>query len=137
MELIAVVLGADTSQNRFAACKSLLDYGFANYTLYTPAIQEGASVPVTLGRLDSVRAVPGDSPQLLVEKAKAGNLNTEISLLPEVEAPVAQGQQLGTLRVTDGGNLLAEIPLVAEAPVEALTWGDLMAQVLRKVAMAR
>ena len=137
LELIAVVLGADTSQNRFAACKSLLDYGFANYTRYTPVIQEGATVPVTLGRQDSVRAVPESAPQLLVEKAKVGGIVTEISLLPAVEAPVAQGQQLGTLTVKDGDQILAEIPLVAEAPVDALTWGDLMALVLRKVAMAQ
>ena len=137
LELIAVVLGADTSQNRFAACKSLLDYGFANYTSYTPTIQDGASVPVTLGRQDSVSAVPGESPQLLVEKSKMNHITTEISLLPTVEAPVAQGQQLGTLQVMDGNEILAEIPLVAESAVDALTWGDLMGQVLRKVAMAR
>ena len=41
MELIAVVMGSATSQERFAACKSMLDYGFANFALYTPALQEG------------------------------------------------------------------------------------------------
>ena len=33
LELIAVVMGAATSQDRFAACKSMLDYGFANFSL--------------------------------------------------------------------------------------------------------
>ena len=48
MELIAVVMGSETSQTRFAACKSMLDYGFANFAVYTPAVQENMSVPVTL-----------------------------------------------------------------------------------------
>jgi len=70
LELIAVVMGSETSKDRFAACKSLLDYGFANYTLYTPALQEGASVPVKLGMAESVAAVPGGDTALLVDKAR-------------------------------------------------------------------
>ena len=48
MELIAVVMGAETSQERFAACKGMLDYGFANFALVTPELSEG-QVPVKLG----------------------------------------------------------------------------------------
>ena len=137
LELIAVVLGAETSQDRFATCKSLLDYGFANYTSYEPVTQEGAAVPVTLGREGSVAVVPEYSPQILVEKAKLGSITTEITLLPAVDAPVVPRQQLGMMTVKDGDTILAEVPLVAEYPVESLTWGDLMNQVLRRVAMAK
>ena len=136
MELIAAVMGSATSQERFAACKSLLDYGFANYALYQPAMQEGASVAVTLGRADSVAAVPETAPRLLVEKAKQNTITTEVTLEESVEAPVAQGQQLGTLTVRAGEEILAEVPLVAETAVEKLSFGDMMARVLRQVAMA-
>ena len=136
LELIAVVLGADTSQNRFAACKSLLDYGFANHALYTPVMQEGASVPVTLGQTESVAVIPETAPQLLVEKAKVSAITTEVTLEPAVDAPVAQGQKLGMLTVKAGEELLAEIPLVAETAVERLGFPAVMGMVLRKVAMA-
>ena len=136
LELIAVVMGAETSQDRFAACKGLLDHGFANYTLYTPVMQEGASVPVTLGRTDSVAAVPREDPRLLVEKSKVSSISVEIDLAPPPEAPVAQGQQLGTMTIKSGEEILAQVPLVAEDAVEKLSWGDLMRIVLRKVAMA-
>ena len=136
LELIAVVLGADTSQNRFAACKSLLDYGFANYALYSPAMQEGASVPVTLGQSESVAVVPETSPQLLVEKSKVNTITSEVTLEPSVDAPVAQSQKLGMLTVKAGEELLAEIPLVSEAAVERLGFPAIMGMVLRKVAMA-
>ena len=49
IELIGTVMGSKTSAERFAAAKSMLDYGFANYSLYSPMIQEGAAVTVTLG----------------------------------------------------------------------------------------
>ena len=137
LELIAVVLGADTSPNRFAACKSLLDYGFANYALYTPAMQEGASVPVTLGQSESISVVPETAPQLLVEKSKVNTITSEVTLEPAVDAPVAQGQKLGTLTVKAGEELLAEIPLVAETAVERLGFPAVMGMVLRMVAMAK
>ena len=136
MELIAVVMGSETSQDRFAACKSMLDQGFATYALYTPSLQEGASVPVTLGQAGSVAAVPGQVPQLLVEKSKQSSITTEISLSPNADAPVAKGQTLGTLTIRSGDEVLTEVPLVAETEVPRLTWGQITVRLLRQVAMA-
>ena len=137
MELIAVVMGAETSQERFAACKGMLDQGFANYALYTPNIQEGASVPVTLGQAESVAAVPDKIPQLLVERAKLPDVSAEVSLSPQADAPIVQGQKLGTLTVRAGEEILAEVPLVAASEVPRLTWGQVTVRILRQVAMAR
>ena len=137
MELIAVVMGAETSQDRFAACKGMLDQGFANYALYTPNIQEGASVPVTLGQADSVAVIPEKIPQILVERAKLPDVSAEISLSPQADAPVVQGQNLGTLTLRAGEEILAEVPLVAENEVPRLTWGQVTMRILRQVAMAQ
>ena len=136
MELIAVVMGSETSQDRFAACKSMLDQGFATYALYTPNMQEGASVPVTLGQADSVAAVPEQVPQLLVEKSKQSSITTEVSLSPTADAPVAKGQNLGNLTIRSGDEVLAQVPLVAETEVPRLTWGQVTTRILRQVAMA-
>ena len=136
LELIAVVMGSKTSADRFSACKSLLDYGFANYALVTPEAEE-ARVPVNLGEADWVRAVPGEEARLLVEKQQRGQIVTEITLEDSLTAPVSRGQRLGTLTVKAGEQVLSEIPMVAEAPVARLTWGDLFLQVLEQVSMAR
>ena len=137
MELIAVVMGADSSQNRFAACKSMLDYGFANYALYTPALQEGVSVPVTLGKEQHVAAVPAGDTQMLVEKGQRNNITTEITLEESVAAPVSAGQKLGTLTIKAGEQVLSQIPLVAETGVIRLSWGDLFVKIMKQIAMAR
>ena len=137
MELIAVVMGAETSQERFAACKGMLDQGFANYALYTPNIQEGASVPVTLGQADSVAAVPDKIPQFLVERAKLADVSAEISLSTQADAPIVQGQHLGMLTIRAGEEILAEVPLVAASEVPRLTWGQVTVRILRQVAMAQ
>ena len=137
LELIAVVMGSETSKDRFSACKSLLDYGFANYALYTPALQEGASVPVKLGVQESVGAVPGGDVSLLVDKAQRGSITTEIELEEAVTAPVSRGQRLGTLTVKAGEQVLSKVPLVAETEVVRLDLLDLWKIMLRRIAMAK
>ena len=137
LELVAVVMGSETSKDRFAACKSLLDYGFANFSLYTPALQEGASVPVKLGTAESVAAVPGGSTALLVDKAQRNSITAEIELEESVTAPVSRGQRLGTLTVKAGDQVISRVPLVAEREVVRLNILDLWKILLRRIAMAK
>jgi D-alanyl-D-alanine carboxypeptidase (penicillin-binding protein 5/6) len=135
MELIAVVMGAQTSKERNAACKQLLDMGFANYALVTPQPQEETSVAVKLGSAESVRLIPGQQPRLLIDKGLKGSVTTDIALSEAITAPVAQGQELGRLTIRAGEKILAEIPLVAETEVLRLTWGQLFALVMKDIAM--
>ena len=137
MELIAVVMGSETSQDRFAACKSMLDYGFANFTLYTPALQEGASVPVVLGKSERVSVVPSDDAAILVEKGQLSGITSEMTLDESVTAPVSRGQRLGMLTIKSGEQVLSQIPLVAEVAVERKSWGDIFVELLRRIAMAK
>ena len=137
MELVAVVMGCDTSQNRFAACKSMLDYGFANFALYTPVLQEGASVPVTLGRRSSIGAVPADQTALLVQKAQLSSITSDVVLEESVTAPVSKGQRLGMLTIKAGEQVLSQVPLVAEQGVERKDFWDLFIDILRRVCMAK
>ena len=135
MELIAVVMGAETSQDRFDACRGMLDFGFANYSVYQAELED-AAVPVRLGGAETVKAALGEQGRLLVEKSKKGSIETEVRLLEEVSAPVSQGQRLGELVVRCGGEVLGTVPLVAAENVERLTWLDLFVMILGKTAMA-
>ena len=136
MELIAVVLGADSSQARFSACKQMLDYGFANFAVVTPQIPETAVVPVKLGVEKTAAAVPAQLPQLLIDKAQRNDVTTSITLEKEMTAPVSQGQRLGTLTVKAGDQVLAQIPLVAAQAVPRLTWQQIFSKILKKLTMA-
>lgn len=133
--LIAVVMGCETSQKRFAACKGLLDYGFANYALYTPVFPE-AAVPVKLGTAESVEAVPGSETPMLIEKARKAGMTTEVTLEETVTAPVSQGQRLGELTVREGGEVITRIPLVAKTTIPRLTFGELYRAILQLACSA-
>ena len=137
LELIAVVMGSPTSQDRFAACRQLLDRGFGTYALVEPELTEEAAVPVKLGTAQTVKAVPANREPLLIEKSQRASVTTQITLDPEVAAPVSRGQRLGELTVKAGEQILAKIPLVAEAPVPRLTWGQMFLDLLKRVCMAK
>ena len=136
MELVAVVMGAETAKGRNAACKQLLDYGFANYALVSPDLTESGTVPVKLGKAETVTPRLGSTGQLLVDKARKAGITTEVTLEQSVTAPVQKGQRLGTLTVKSGDQLLSQIPLVASESIDRLTWGDLFVKLLRKAAMS-
>ena len=71
-----------------------------------------------------------------MEKSKSSQITTEITLLPEIAAPVASGEQIGTLTIRSGGEALAGIPLVAEDRVDRLSFGNLFRMILGYAAMA-
>lgn len=130
MELIAVVLGGETSQQRFEDAKTLLNYGFSTYALADVTPAERQIVPVKLGRAPSVEAVL-EAGKLLVGKGQAGSLSQTVTLREDLVAPVEKGQTVGTLTVQCGDATLAELPLTAADTVERMTWGDLFARLLR------
>ena len=137
MELIAVVMGSETSKDRFNGCRLLLDRGFAGWTVVTPALQGELTVPVKLGKAKSVEVVPATADAILLEKGLKGTVTTDIELEETVDAPVSTGQRLGTLTVRAGEQVLAKIPLVAKAPVEKLGYWDIVVMLVKKVVMVK
>ena len=137
MELIAVVMGADTSANRNAACKQLLDYGFANYALILPELTEAEQISVKLGKADSVTAVLAETEGLLIDKAQKGAVSMELTVEEFITAPVSRGQRVGTLTVKAGEQFLKEVALVAAESVQRMSFGDLFEMVLKRAAMAK
>ena len=135
MELVAVVMGAETSKERFAACKSMLDYGFAGFALITPQT-ETAEIPVKLGVADSVKAVPAGEDGVLIDKAQKSMMTQELVLEEQEAAPVSKGQRLGVLYIKAGEQVLKEIPMVAEESVPKLTFWQIFGRLFRKLVMA-
>lgn len=119
VEYIAVIMHGETIDSRNEDAKTLLNYGFANYTLCPLRSDEVLPpVAVELGKADSVQPVYEGEEALLIAKQGAGEISYELSLADKVAAPVEKGQQLGTLKVSMGGELLREVPLVADCGVE-------------------
>lgn len=132
MELIAVILKSPTSTQRFESAKVLLNYGFAAYGLAEVAPEEPlTAIPVRLGTAASVTVEMEGEEKLLVTKDKIGTMEVQTQLETELAAPVEKGQQVGTLTVTSGEEILAQLPLVAGETVERLSYRQIFLRCLR------
>ena len=132
MELISVIMKASTSAQRFEDAKSLLSFGFSTYTLKEIVPEQALSpVPVELGTQATVQPVLGEGSYLLLEKSKAGELQQSVVLAESMPAPVAIGDQLGTLTVASGGEVVAELPILAGEDVPRITYGQMLARLLK------
>lgn len=136
MELIAVVLGAENSKDRFNTAATLLDWGFANFKLVTVTPEEALpSVPVALGTQDSVELNEVQA-KILIRAADEGQITTQVVLPGGVEAPVEQGAQLGSFVVQIGDQVAAVCPLEASQPVEKLRLGGVFLKFVKNLLSA-
>ena len=137
MELIAVVMKSPSTNQRFDDAKSLLDYGFANYTV-VPVYPESplAPIDVLLGAQPQVQPRLERDCRLLVRKGEETQVTTRLSMAENVEAPVEQGQILGKLEVYAGSTLRDTIPILSSQPVDRLSIPGIFSQMLSKLLMA-
>ena len=122
MELIAVVLGAESTDLRFQDAKALLDYGFAGWKTVTPETPFLQPAAVEGGMAQTVEVAAGEMPSLLLQAGEEAQVETVVQLEP-VKAPVEQGQELGRILCQVAGETVAQVPITAKEDVEAVTFG--------------
>ncbi|HIY13148.1 MAG TPA: D-alanyl-D-alanine carboxypeptidase [Candidatus Agathobaculum merdipullorum] len=133
LSLVAVVMAAPTKETRMADASALLNYGFANFTVYTPPDDLLQPVPVQLGSADFVQPVLQNDQSIVVEKEKAAQLETQLDLPDALQAPITAGQQIGELTVTSGGETLMRLPITAAEDVQARSITGLLLSFLGKL----
>ncbi len=133
LSLVAVILGCSTTAERFGGARKLLDYGFANYSLYTPQWNTSLLIPVPVVRgVQSTVETYADAPEaLLMKKGEEKRIACSVELAEDVEAPVETGQIIGRIRLTLDGEELATYPVYAKASVERLGFGASFSRLLR------
>lgn len=122
LDLIAVVLGADSSKERFESAAALLDYGFSHYQAAPmPDLgQRPLQLPVRGGGESTIPLDYTALPQRVLTKKDGGTLSARVELPQRLEAPVAQGQTVGRVVVEKQGEQLGEYEIRAAADAPAL-----------------
>ena len=118
--LLSVVLGASSETARANESQKLLNWGYTAYEavklfdggqpVASPKVWKGKSAELKLGR--------GEPIVVAVPSGSAGQIKTEIARPEPLIAPFRQGQAVATLKVRQGEQTLAEVPLVALEAVE-------------------
>lgn len=137
VQLISVVLGCADTKTRFSSAASLLDYGFANYSVTQPSIppEATAPVPVRNGMQQQVETTVDSGTSILVPKGKGGNVKYSVTMNPDVVAPVKKGQALGKVSCSLDGSLLQEFTIRAKISVEPITFTAALRLLLKGLLM--
>ena len=126
LNLIAVVLGAPSSKDRFEAATTLLDYGFAAWRAAPlPAMEDRPLLIKVKGSAEeSVPLEYSALPEsILMPKESAAELTAQLTLPDELDAPVQQGQAVGMVRILAGETVLGEYDICAAADAPEMDFG--------------
>ncbi|WIO74822.1 D-alanyl-D-alanine carboxypeptidase family protein [Porticoccaceae bacterium LTM1] len=121
MRLISVVMGTDSDNARATESQKLLSYGFRFYETKkmfdaNQALKENARV--WYGVNDYVNLVVADETRLTMPRGAGDALELDLELPEQLEAPIAKGQELGSVTVRHGDEVIKKLPLVADREVE-------------------
>ena len=133
MELIAVIMNGETSKSRFQDATTLLNYGYANYQIYkdTNANREALSPVLVKGGVEMfvMPCYEKDFDYLLMNGESLASVERRLEIQEEVNAPVEENQNLGSLSYYYDNKKLGEIKIIAEKAIEAAKYSDYLKRV--------
>lgn len=131
MHLIAVIMGAETRDVRNAEAAKLLDWGFANYSLYTYEASDPGEIKL-LGSKEKIITSQADGIAILVPKGKASKVTVEAELPESISAPIAEGDTVGKLIFKLDGETVGELNVTSSETATRITFGELFFIMLQR-----
>ena len=127
LSLIAVVLGADNGTVRFRDAAALLDYGFASFETKELSLNDEL-FPITVegGLQNTAKIKCDDVSYITMPKGGGDQLKQTLDIPESIEAPVSEGDRIGSLTFSMGGEEIASFDVVADETVEKKSFGTLM-----------
>lgn len=134
MSLVSVVLGADTSDDRFNMSTQLLDFGFANYKLAKITLEKKQITPVKIenGRMKSITPVYNNTGCILVTK-NAGDFEYEYKIKESVKAPVRKDDTLGEVLVMSNNEQVASVKLISDQNVKKINFSYIFNELMKNI----
>lgn len=135
MDIITIVLGADTKKDRTKDSVNLIEYTFSKYKMYNleeRIIEEfnkwkninEKRILITKGKQNNPKLALGAIEKATIPICDNDKIEYSINALTEVEAPVEQWNVMGTLTVKLNGEILENIDIVNVNEVQKRDWKD-------------
>ncbi|WP_310604557.1 D-alanyl-D-alanine carboxypeptidase family protein [Anaerosporobacter sp.] len=135
MDMIAVVMGNPNPLQRFVEAAKLLDYGFANCSLFVDDHKELVIQPVIVkrGLEETVEGkVSGEFHYLCLTNTNPEEIKKEVTMVEEIKAPIEEGSKLGEIIYTYNGKKIGSIDIVAVKQIKEAKFKDYFGKILRK-----
>lgn len=131
LQLIAVVMKAPSSSERFEDAKKLLDFGFANFSVYSAPVRRIPKIKVGGGTADSVGAESAGV-EILTAKGREKLITEETVLPKKLKAPIEKGSEIGKTVYRLNGEIVAEVPIRASEEVRRAGFIDIVNEIFRR-----
>lgn len=133
MQLIAVVLGAPTSDKRFSSAKSLLDYGFANYKINHLVKNKEVicDADIINGTEDTVKAIAKEDKYSLSEKSNNNDIKKRVFVNENIKAPVNKGEVLGFVEFVSDGKVIDKVDIISQNEVKKKGIGQIISDIVK------
>ena len=130
--LISVILGSETSEERFESAANLLDWGFANFESVSPKIDVGkiSKIEIVGGEEGEITPVFDKEAKILVEKGSSDGITMSIESPKSLSAPIEKGQKIGKLVFKLKGKTVGKIYLISSANIKKLTYFTVLKKLL-------
>ncbi len=143
MDIITIVLGADTKKDRTKDSVNLIEYTFSKYKMYNleeQIIEEfnkwkninEKRILIIKGKQSNPKLALGAIEKAIIPICDNDKIEYSINALTEVEAPVEQWNVMGTLTVKLNGEILENIDIVNVNEVQKRDWKDYFKIVLNR-----
>ncbi len=136
MQLVAVILGAGTRDERNAAARALLDYGFANYALYERGENFIENTHVSRGVSD-ITPLYSSPFSIVIDKSKQGRIEMEYDIPESIVAPIKQGDVVGSVIYKVDGEQIGVSHIYVKDNIEKIRFGDLFVRILKRIVCAQ
>lgn len=136
MTLIAVVMGSSTKEIRYSDAGKLLDYGFANCSLYqdTNVLGKNNRVAIKHGISKEVLIAPeSDFSYVLIGNAKEEKITKKICVSKK-EAPIKKGEKIGYMEYFCEGDSIGKVYLTAQEEVDKENYSNVFLSILHQYA---
>lgn len=135
MSLVAVVLGCNSGKERFSDAAALLDYGFANFSVTHLTAPEDLpeTIKVENGMQSNVGIGCDVNASIVLDKSSGSNIVSKIDLPESVEAPVVNGQRLGTVTYSLDGKAVKSFEITALQDAEKISFPSVFAVLLSSI----
>ncbi|QHQ62402.1 D-alanyl-D-alanine carboxypeptidase [Anaerocolumna sedimenticola] len=127
MDLIAVIMAAPETKVRFAEASKLLDYGFANCSIYKDANKDLQVVPVPVKKGVATGVsyrVNDEFSYLCLKGTNPADITKEIAIYESVTAPVKENDKVGEITYKLGGNKIGTVDIVAAENIKKAKFKD-------------
>ena len=133
MDLVAVVMGGESSAARFEGAKKLLDYGFSNFSFekIETEFKNGTEISVKGGAESRVALKAAGNCFLLLKKGDREKITQKVNLPKSVSAPVKKGDKIGEIEVFSGESLVGTIDITAKESVEKMRYSTALLRLIK------